>query len=154
MSEHEPTEPSRQLVWERVKQAAQAHHDHYKERGTSKLISIDADVSPQYVSDWKAERSPIPMATLSRLASLYGVSTGYLAGYTDDANPRVSSGEAATRATMVALVDKAVSRVDPNADHRTVSELCSLALELLNQGKDEATVLGTLFLKLEERRTE
>ena len=82
------------LVWIRLVDAAQAYHDHPREHGIASRIAKDAGKSAQYVSDWKNGRSPIPMATLSSLAALYGVSADYLAGYTDDPAPAASADKA------------------------------------------------------------
>ncbi|SFU86275.1 helix-turn-helix domain-containing protein [Halomonas korlensis] len=151
MSEQQAPEPSRALVWERVKKAAQAFHDHHKERGTSKLISHDSELSPQYVSDWKSERSPIPMTTLAKLASLYGVNMGYLAGYTDDPEPRVSKDDAQDGATMVELVELAIKKSDRPVDAGMATTLCSIALSMLRSGESRATILGTLIFEAESQ---
>lgn len=151
---NQPTEPSRELVWDRVKKAAQNHHNHHKERGTSKLIGIDADQSPQYVSDWKSGRAPIPMATLAKLANLYGVSVGYLAGYTDDPTPRTPTDEASLRAKMVELVESVVTDLNPNASPTLVVELCDLALSLLQDKQPDEMVIGSLYKRMKQRELE
>lgn len=151
---NQPTEPSRELVWGRVKKAAQDHHNHHKERGTSKLIGIDADQSPQYVSDWKAGRAPIPMATLAKLADLYHVNVGYLAGYTDDPTPRTPADEATLRAKMVELVESVVTDLNPNASPALVVELCDLALSLLQDKQPDEMVIGSLYKRMKQRELE
>lgn len=151
MSDNQAPGPSREFVWERVKKVAQEFHEHPQERGISKLISIDADQSAQYVSDWKAGRSPIPMATLTKLAGTYGVSAGYLAGFTDDPTPRVSRDESKLSAKMAELVELAIAKSSEPVDTSSATRLCSIAIQMLMSGEKEATILGTLIYEAEGR---
>tara|TARA_R110002012_G_scaffold116868_3_gene264667 strand:+ start:5962 stop:6429 length:468 start_codon:yes stop_codon:yes gene_type:complete len=154
MTDKQPHGPSREFVWERVKQTAQKFHDHPKERGVSKLIAIDADQSPQYVSDWKAGRSSIPMATLTKLAALYGVSAGYLAGFTDDPAPRISRDESKLATKMAELVERAIEKSSDPVDTAVATRLCSVAIQMLLKGEKDAAILGTLIYEAEGRSDE
>lgn len=154
MTDKQPPGPSREFVWERVKQVAQDFHDHPKERGVSKLIAIDAEQSPQYVSDWKAGRSPIPMATLTKLAAKYGVSAGYLAGFTEDPTPRISRDESKLSAKMAELVERAIEKSSEPVDALITTHLCRLAIEMLMNGEKDTTILGTLIYEAEGRSDE
>lgn len=151
MTDKHPHGPSREFVWERVKQAAQQFHNHPKERGVSKLIAMDADQSPQYVSDWKAGRSPIPMATLTKLSATYGVSTGYLAGFTNDPTPRISRDESKLATQMAALVERAIEKSSEPVDTTMATRLCGIAIQMLLKGEKEAAILGTLIYEAEGR---
>ncbi|MDC8443736.1 helix-turn-helix transcriptional regulator [Halomonas aquamarina] len=128
-----------------MKKAAQAFHEHPQERGISKLIAIDAELSPQYVSDWKAGRSPIPMSTLAKLATLYGVSSGYLAGFTEDPAPKVTRNDAVLGAKMAELVERAIEKSSEPVDTKMATKLCQIAIQMLSGGEKDATILGTLI---------
>lgn len=151
MTDKQPHGPSRKLVWERVQQIAQKFHDHPKQRGVSKLIAMDAGQSPQYVSDWKAGRSPIPMATLTKLAATYGVSTGYLAGFTDDPTPKISRDEATLASRMAELVERAIEKSSEPVDTMAATRLCGIAIQMLLKGEKDAAILGTLIYEAEGR---
>lgn len=151
MTDKQPAGPSREFVWERVKEVAQKFHDHPKERGVSKLIAIDAGQSPQYVSDWKAGRSPIPMATLSKLAATYGVSAGYLAGFTEDPTPKISRDEAKLTTRMADLVERAIEKSSEPVNTTVATRLCGIAIQMLMDGEKDATILGTLIYEAEGR---
>lgn len=150
MADKSLPETDRALTWERVKKAAQEHHRHPKDHGINKIIGDDADRSSQTVGDWKYGRAPIPVAVLAKLAALYGRSTGYLAGYTDDPTPATPADKAALRAKMVALVEDVVTQLNPNADPKLVIAMCDMALDMLQEGKPEETILGTLYKKMRE----
>jgi transcriptional regulator with XRE-family HTH domain len=151
MTDKQPHEPSREFIWERVKQVAQKFHGHPKERGVSKLIAMDADQSPQYVSDWKAGRSPIPMATLTKLAAIYGVSTGYLAGFTNDPTPKITRDESKLAAQMAELVERAIEKSSEPVDTTKATRLCGIAIRMLLKGEKDAAILGTLIYEAEGR---
>lgn len=150
MTDQTPQDAGRKLVWERIKKAAQDHHDHHKDRGINKIIAIDAGVSDQYVSDWKNGRSPVPMATIAKLASAYSVSAGYIAGFTDDPTQTAPTSKAALRAEMVRLVEDVLRRLKPNADPFLVVELCDMALDMLQEGEKETSIIGALYKRLGE----
>jgi transcriptional regulator with XRE-family HTH domain len=154
MTDNQPQGPNRKLVWERVKRTAQDFHDHPKERGVSKLISIDSDQSAQYVSDWKPGRSPIPMATLTKLAAIYGVSVGYLAGFTDDPEPKVSREKSELTSKMAELVERAIEKSSEPVDTASVTRLCALAMQMLMDEEKESAILGTLIYEAEGRNND
>lgn len=151
MTDKQSHGPSREFIWERVKQVAQKFHGHPKERGVSKLIAMDADQSPQYVSDWKAGRSPIPMATLTKLAAIYGVSTGYLAGFTNDPTPKITRDESKLAAQMAELVERAIEKSSEPVDTTKATRLCGIAIRMLLKGEKDAAILGTLIYEAEGR---
>ncbi|MES3674633.1 hypothetical protein QC589_01625 [Halomonas elongata] len=146
MTEHNSNAPDRGLIWERVKNAALEHHQLTYDRGINKLIALDADVSAQYVSDWKSGRSPIPMATITRLAAKYQRSSAYLAGISDDPSPRTPS----ERADMVRLVEDVLRRLNPSASPFLTVELCDMALGMLQDGESENAILGALYKRVSD----
>lgn len=154
MANQSTPETDRSLVWERVMKAAQEHHRHPKEHGINKRISDDADRSSQTVGDWKHGRAPIPISVLAKLAALYGRSTAYLAGYTDDPTPTTPADKAAQRAKMVALVEDVVTQLNPNADPKLVIRMCDLALDMLQEGSAEETIIGALWKTMREAAAE
>ncbi len=139
---------SRAQIWERVKKAAQAHHEHPQDRGIASLIAIDSGKTAQFVSDWKHGRAPIPMATLTKLAGIYGVSTSYLACLTDQPEATAPSDEVEMRSKMVELVEDVVAQLNPNAMPSLVIEMCNLCLGMLKNGDSEELILGALYKKM------
>ncbi|MBZ5489169.1 hypothetical protein HW452_16740 [Halomonas aquamarina] len=149
MDDNKLSEPDRGVVWERVKGCAQKHHSHPLERGIMKLIAIDAQTSPQYVSDWKAQRSPIPMGKLARLADLYEVSVGYLAGFTDNPEQTFPQESSEINVVMAALVERAIEKSSQPVDAQKATRLCSIAISMLAKGENQAYILGTLINEAE-----
>lgn len=147
---NEATLRERKLVWERVKKTAQAHHDHPKDHGINMLIGEDAGRASQTVGDWKHGRIPIPASVMARLAAKYGVSARYLECLTDDPTQAHAPAQAMIRAKMVELVEDVVQQLDPNADPALVTELCGIALEMIQEGKAEETILGSLYKRMRE----
>lgn len=148
MTEHNSNAPDRGLIWERVKNAALEYHQLKNDRGINKLIALDADVSAQYVSDWKSGRSPIPMATITHLAAKYRRASAYLAGFSDDPDPRLPSEHAHQRAEMVRLVENVLQNLNPKASPFLTVELCDMALGMLQNGESEYAILGALYKRL------
>ncbi|WP_249976100.1 hypothetical protein [Vreelandella olivaria] len=150
MDDNKLSEPDRGVVWERVKSCAQKYHGHPIERGIMKLIAIDAQTSPQYVSDWKAERSPIPMAKLTKLADLYKVGVGYLAGFTDSPDQAAPQDASEINVVMAALVERAIEKSSRPVDAKKATKLCSIAISMLSKGENQAYILGTLINEAED----
>lgn len=150
MTEHNSNAPDRGLIWERVKEAALEYHQLKNDRGINKLIALDADVSAQYVSDWKSGRSPIPMATITRLAAKYRRASAYLAGFSDDPDPRTLSEHSLQRADMVRLVEDVLKRLNPSASPFLTVELCDMALGMLQDGESENAILGALYKRVSD----
>ncbi|MCP1313005.1 MULTISPECIES: hypothetical protein [unclassified Halomonas] len=149
MDDNKLSEPSRELVWERVKRSAQKHHEHPGERGIMKLIAIDAKTSAQYVSDWKSLRSPIPMAKLTALADLYGVSVSYLSGFSSDPNQGAPQDTPELNIIMAALVERAIEKSSEPVDAKKATQLCATAIKMLSNGDNHAYILGTLINEAE-----
>lgn len=145
-------ESDRARIWKRVKECAQAHHNHPQERGIASIIANDSGKTAQFVSDWKHERAPIPMATLTQLANLYRVSVSYLAGLSDEPTPTAPPDSRSARERMVAIVERVVEQMNPDASYQETIELCNIALARIEEGVAERAIVGELFDKVSEQK--
>ncbi|RUR34499.1 hypothetical protein [Vreelandella nanhaiensis] len=93
------------------------------------------------------------MATLTTLATVYGVSAGYLAGFTDDPVPKVSRDDARLSARMAELVERAIEKSSEPVDTMLATRLCQQAIQMLLSGEKDTTILGTL-INVAEGRTD
>lgn len=141
-------EEEKRLVWDRIKRAAQKHHNHPQEHGIVTRVAEDAGVTAQSAQGWKEARTLPQMKYLSKLAAIYGVSTSFLAGYDDSPQQTAPAKDAMTRAKMVELVEDVVAQLNPTADPSLVIEMCNLALAMLENGDQEEMVLGALYKKM------